>query len=92
METVFKHQLARTAALQASSLAASELENSTSQLGTLDEFDDSDDNVVEIEQLQNLGIPSSDISKLKAAGIHTVAGAVMVSKKVRCCFLSISVS
>ena len=70
----------RVAAIQASLAAAADDLDQTQQ--TLDE-DKEDDLVIEIERLQSLGITSTDISRLKSAGLFTISGVKMRSKKVR---------
>jgi hypothetical protein len=37
--------------------------------------------VREIEQLQNAGINAADIAKLKAAGVNTILGLMMTTRK-----------
>ena len=37
----------------------------------------------EIEKLEGLGVNATDVNKLKAAGIFTVAGVRMQTRKVR---------
>ena len=37
----------------------------------------------EVEKLETLGVNASDVAKLKAAGIYTIAGVRMQTKKVR---------
>lgn len=74
----------RVAAIQETLAAAAE-----DALRGDDEAQEEDDvvDIVEVERLQTLGVPASDIKKLKLAGIHTVAGVLMQSSKVR--FLSL---
>ncbi|XP_049850877.1 uncharacterized protein LOC126324059 [Schistocerca gregaria] len=40
-----------------------------------------EDDIVEVERLQALGIGAADISRLKSANLHTVAGVMMRSKR-----------
>lgn len=41
-----------------------------------------EDEILELERLQTLGIPNLEISKLKSAGMNTVAGVMMKPRKV----------
>lgn len=83
MASVQAQRLDRVAAIQATLAAAAELENQNGLVLNEDEFEDSEDVIIELERLLTLGVPQSDISRLKAAGVVTVAGALMQSKKVR---------
>lgn len=60
-----------------------DFEPNITNLSNYDDLDDFEDAIVEIEHLHSLGVPSADIEKLKAAGVVTVSGAMMTSKKVR---------
>lgn len=60
-----------------------EFEPSIADVSADDDADELEDAVVRIESLHALGVPNADIGKLKSAGIVTVAGAMMTSKKVR---------
>jgi hypothetical protein len=72
--------LSRVAAIQASlAAAADDMEEENQVLHQEDE----DDPVIEVERLQTLGIASSDVNRLKSAGMFTVQGVKMRSKKVR---------
>lgn len=86
MDTLHPQHLDRLAAIQASLAAAADYEpltRETSANASLVDSEDAEDIVIEIERLITLGVASSDINKLKGAGIITVAGAAMTSKKVR---------
>lgn len=83
MASVQARQLDRTAGLQATFAAAMDMETNISILSTNDDDGDYEDAIIEIEHLHSLGVPSADISKLKSAGVVSVAGAMMTSKKVR---------
>lgn len=86
MAAVQMQRLERVAAIQATMAAAAELESQANLALDLDDIADDEDVVIEIERLLTLGVPQSDIARLKSAGIVTVAGALMTSRKVRICF------
>lgn len=77
------HRLERVAAIQASLAAAAELESETA--APEQEVDDGEnvEPVIEIERLLTLGITQADVTRLKNAGMVSVAGVKMTSKKVR---------
>lgn len=77
----------RIAEIKASLSAAVEIEEDESSQNLQNNEESEDDSIMEIERIQALGISVSEINKLKAAGIHTVAGLLMQSKKVRFLFL-----
>ncbi|KAL6078985.1 Meiotic recombination protein DMC1 B [Balamuthia mandrillaris] len=57
-----------------------------------DEAEDEEETVsfIEIDKLQDLGINASDIAKLKAGGLYTVASILMNTKKFLCSIKGIS--
>lgn len=45
-------------------------------------LEEAENSFIIIDELQNHGISAADIKKLKLAGIHTVCGVLMQTKKV----------
>ena len=83
MASAQAQRLDRVAAIQATMAAAAEMENETAAQTQEEDDSDNTDPVMEIERLLTLGITQADVTRLKNAGMVSVAGVKMTSKKVR---------